>query len=47
MNEKETKGRIIKHLDAHTKLITDIVELTSPKLLASSSLDGKIKLWDM
>ena len=32
---------------AHLKPITDIVELSSPRLVASSSLDGKIKLWDI
>ena len=29
------------------KQITEIVELNQPKLLASASLDGKIKLWDL
>ncbi|CAD8060727.1 unnamed protein product [Paramecium primaurelia] len=46
-NEKDSKGQVIKFLNAHTKQITDIVELISPKLLASASQDGKIKLWDM
>lgn len=32
---------------AHLKTITKIEELLSPRLIASSSLDGKIKLWDL
>jgi hypothetical protein len=32
---------------AHLKMITKIEELLSPRLIASSSLDGKIKLWDL
>jgi len=31
---------------AHMKQITEITELYSPKLIATSSLDGTIKLWD-
>ena len=36
-----------KMLKAHKKKIMDIVELTAPRLVASASLDGKIKLWDL
>ena len=32
---------------AHTKKITDVLEINIPKLVASSSLDGTIKLWDL
>ena len=32
---------------AHLKIITSIEELISPRLIASGSLDGKIKLWDL
>lgn len=31
----------------HTKTITEIIEITVPKMIASCSLDGKIKLWDL
>jgi WD40 repeat protein len=31
----------------HVKQITEIIEITVPKLIASTSLDGKIKLWDL
>jgi WD40 repeat protein len=34
-------------LIAHLKQITQVCELESPKLIASASLDGKIKLWDI
>lgn len=34
-------------LKAHKKKIMDVVELTAPRLIASASLDGKIKLWDL
>jgi len=34
-------------LIAHEKQITDICELHSPKLVASCSLDGRIRLWDL
>lgn len=34
-------------LHAHLKQITELVELYSPRLVASSSLDGKIKLWEI
>lgn len=34
-------------LRAHSKKIMDIVELNAPRLVASASLDGKIKLWDL
>ena len=27
--------------------ITEIVELVSPRMIASASHDGKIKLWDL
>lgn len=47
MNDKDSPGRVIKFLGAHMKPITDIVELVSPKMVASASHDGKIKLWDM
>lgn len=47
MNDREASGRVIKHLDAHMRPITDLVELISPKMLASASHDGKIKLWDL
>ncbi|EGR28930.1 hypothetical protein IMG5_166500 [Ichthyophthirius multifiliis] len=36
-----------KLMIAHLKTITKIEELMSPRLIASSSLDGKIKLWDL
>ena len=32
---------------AHLKIITSIEELISPRLIASGSLDGHIKLWDL
>ena len=32
---------------SHTKKITEVTEITIPKLVASSSLDGTIKLWDL
>lgn len=47
LNDRETPGRVVKHLDAHMRPITEIVELISPKMLASASHDGKIKLWDL
>ena len=31
----------------HTKTITEIIEITVPKMIATCSLDGKIKLWDL
>lgn len=34
-------------LQAHLKQITEVVELVSPRIVASSSLDGKIKLWEI
>lgn len=34
-------------LQAHKKLITDIVEISSPKLMVSSSLDKRIMLYDL
>ena len=34
-------------VNAHKRQITDIVELKSPRLVASCSLDGKIRLWDL
>lgn len=45
--EKDTPGQEIFCLYAHLKQITELVELYSPRLIASSSLDGKIKLWDL
>lgn len=47
LTEKETPGKDEFCLHAHMKQITEIVELNQPKLLASASLDGKIKLWDL
>ncbi|KRW99211.1 WD40-repeat-containing domain [Pseudocohnilembus persalinus] len=44
-NKKKIQHQLL--LIAHMKQITDICELQSPKLIASSSLDGKIKLWDI
>lgn len=32
---------------SHTNKIMEVVEITSPKLVASCSLDGTIKLWDL
>ena len=32
---------------SHTKKITEVTEISIPKLVASSSLDGTIKLWDL
>ncbi len=31
----------------HTKQINEIIEITVPKMIASCSLDGKIKLWEI
>ena len=47
LSDREAKGQELFCLHAHMKQITEIVELISPKLIASSSLDGKIKLWDL
>lgn len=32
---------------SHTKKVTEVTEISIPKLVASSSLDGTIKLWDL
>lgn len=37
----------VLNFNAHTKQITDLVEITVPRLVASSSLDGRIILWDL
>ena len=34
-------------LVAHSKKITGVVEIITPKLVASASFDGTIKLWDL
>ena len=34
-------------IKAHKNKIMDVVELIAPKIVASASLDGKIKLWDL
>ena len=34
-------------LASHVKNITDVAEIVVPKLVATSSLDGLIKLWDL
>ena len=38
---------IERSFKAHDCLITDCIEITNSNLLASSSLDGKIKIWDL
>ncbi|EGR30073.1 hypothetical protein IMG5_143010 [Ichthyophthirius multifiliis] len=43
----QTKIKQERLMLAHLKMITKIEELNSPRLIASSSLDGKIKLWDL
>ena len=43
-NIKDLDYNLIK---AHSKEITDILEIEIPSLVCSCSLDGKIKLWDM
>ena len=45
--DKDSPGVELFCLFAHMKQITDLVEMSSPRMLASSSLDGKIKLWDL
>lgn len=45
--EDEAKIKPDKFMLAHLKTITSIEELISPRLIASGSLDGRIKLWDL
>lgn len=37
---------MVSKTNLHDKQITDVVELLSPKIIATSCLDGKIRLWD-
>jgi len=48
-SEAKDQSKIIadKMMFAHLKIITSIEELISPRLIASGSLDGHIKLWDL
>lgn len=46
-NDRDQPGEMTKFLSAHMGPITEIVELVSPRMIASASHDGKIKLWDL
>ncbi|EAR91938.2 WD domain, G-beta repeat protein (macronuclear) [Tetrahymena thermophila SB210] len=46
-DNKKSKLQHDKLLKAHKGKIMDVVELAAPRLVASASLDGKIKLWDL
>ena len=48
LNEENMEILYQKNLfKAHLQQITEVLEITTPKLIVSSSLDGNIKLWDI